>query len=82
MTSDTVIYAKWTPITDTTYTVVYITSEGDTVTQSKNGTGNVGEVIQEFAVKPQGKFFDYTVDEAEKTLELTADASQNIITFI
>lgn len=82
VTSDTVIYAKWTPITDTTYTVVYITSEGDTVTQSKNGTGNVGEVIQEFAVKPQGKFFDYTVDEAEKTLELTADASQNIITFI
>ena len=82
VTENTVIYAKWTPITDTTYTVRYMTAGGRTVAQSKNGTGNVGDVIQEFAVKPHDEFSDYTVDQAEKTLKLTADASQNVITFV
>lgn len=82
VTEDRVIYAKWTPITDTVYRVDYVTEKGVAIAQSKNGTGTVGEVIQEFAVKPQGNYSDYTVDEAEKTLKLTANAEENVIQFI
>ena len=81
VTENRVIYAKWAPITDTVYRVDYVTAGGRTVAQSKNGTGTVGEVIQEFAVKPQGEYSDYTVDEAEKTLELTANTEENVIQF-
>ena len=82
VTENGVIYAKWTPITDTVYRVDYVTADERTVAESKNGTGTVGEVIQEFAVKPQGEYFDYTVDEAEKTLKLTANTEENVIQFI
>ena len=77
---DTTIYAHWSqdPLR---YTVRYVDEEGNAVAAEKivtNPNFVVGQTIEEIAVTVAGM----RPDEGNKSIELQADPSKNIITFI
>ena len=67
ITQDLTLYAKWEANQFTTYTVKYVTSDGEEVASETTGSGKVGSVVQAKAKKAEGEFEGYTVDAASKT---------------
>ena len=82
ITGDLTLYAKWEANQFTTYTVKYVTPDGEVVASETKGSGKVGSVVQAKAKKAEEDFEGYTVDAASKTIELQPDSSLNVITFI
>ena len=82
ITGDLTLYAKWEANQFTTYTVKYVTPDGEEVAPETTGSGKVGSVVQAKAKKAEKEFEGYTVDAVSKTIELQPDSSLNVITFI
>ena len=76
-----VLYAGWSKRQMADYVVKYVTETGEQVAESKYGSGKVETTIVEKAVKPEGKFAEYTVDAPSKSIVLSTNSNENVITF-
>lgn len=61
-----------------TYTIYYKDSEGNTLSEKVVGKGEIGEVIKAKAKDING----YVCKDAEKSLKITRNSEDNIITFV
>ena len=82
ITENKTLYAKWEANQYTTYTVQYLTSNGENVADPETHSGKVGSTVQAKAKKAEGNFETYTVNVASQTITLDPDSSNNVITFI
>ena len=80
ITADTVVYAHWTRNT-LGYTVHYVDVDGNAVAQDKvvsNPNYVIGQEVTELAIAVAG----YRPQTNSKTLELTGEDADNVITFV
>ncbi|MDD7718193.1 MAG: InlB B-repeat-containing protein, partial [Eubacteriaceae bacterium] len=76
------LIAHWEKSTRTTYTVKYVTEDGDEVAPEVPGAGTIGQKVKAEAVVPTGDYADYIVNASSQTIVLDENPENNVITFV